>query len=368
MKPKRKLYKIGHLTKLLGITSRTVRYYDQFGLLPHVKRSDGHIRLFDDEDVEIIKKIRRLQHEDHLPLDEIKLRLFGSKRSKQDLKAIVTDSTAALSPEIIKSLNIHVIPMYVHIGSEKILAPDITTKELWQKSLNLAVETTTSPPDVETFSELYQKLANEGVSEIYSIHLTGKFSKTIENAKLAAHRVSNRVKVRVVDSPSTGAGLGLLVQAVAASAQNGASVQEIELLISKNIPMVYDVLTVHSLKYLVAAGKFSSANENRQNLLQKLFEFKPVLRLKNGELEILSCCKTKNEAMEIMLNLLDEEIVSRGKYISQICIIYNYLYGEALELVNAVKQKYAHIPVNLLESSVILSVYVGPESLGISLI
>ena len=44
-KPK-KLYKIGHLTSLLGVTPRTIRYYDQFGLLPHVKRSEGKCTSF----------------------------------------------------------------------------------------------------------------------------------------------------------------------------------------------------------------------------------------------------------------------------------------------------------------------------------
>ena len=75
----RKLYKIGHLTKLLGITHRTIRYYDQMGLLPHVKRSHGNVRLFDEEDYEILKKIKKLQKDEFLPLEEIKRRLFGSK-------------------------------------------------------------------------------------------------------------------------------------------------------------------------------------------------------------------------------------------------------------------------------------------------
>ena len=59
----KKLYKIGHLTKKLGITTRTVRYYDQMGLLPDVKRSEGGIRLFDDEDLGIISTIKKLQLE-----------------------------------------------------------------------------------------------------------------------------------------------------------------------------------------------------------------------------------------------------------------------------------------------------------------
>ena len=69
---KKKLFKIGHLAKTLGLTHRTIRYYDQLGLLPHMKRSNGGVRLFDDEDIKILKKIRTLQKEEYLPLDIIK--------------------------------------------------------------------------------------------------------------------------------------------------------------------------------------------------------------------------------------------------------------------------------------------------------
>src|SRR3989338_3899739 len=89
----RKLYKIGHLTRLLGVTSRTIRYYDQFGLLPHVKRSNGNVRLFDDEDVSIIQKIRKLQKDHYLPLDVIRIRLFGEATTQPLAISLVYDWT-----------------------------------------------------------------------------------------------------------------------------------------------------------------------------------------------------------------------------------------------------------------------------------
>ena len=102
-KKNRKLYKIGYITELLGISPRTIRYYDQVGLLPHVKRSEGGVRLFDEEDVIVLQKIKKMQQQEYLPLDVIKDRLFGQKNSsKMNTKMIVTDTTASLPKEVLR--------------------------------------------------------------------------------------------------------------------------------------------------------------------------------------------------------------------------------------------------------------------------
>ena len=62
-KPKskeKKLYKIGQLAELLSITPRSIRYLDQLGLLPHMKRSSGKTRLFDTTDIQLIKEAYKL--------------------------------------------------------------------------------------------------------------------------------------------------------------------------------------------------------------------------------------------------------------------------------------------------------------------
>lgn len=44
-------YTIGQVAKKLGISSHTLRYYDQEGLLPEVRRTSGGIRQFEDSDL-----------------------------------------------------------------------------------------------------------------------------------------------------------------------------------------------------------------------------------------------------------------------------------------------------------------------------
>lgn len=54
-------YRIGQLAARLGLTERTLRYYEEMGLLETVRRFEGGRRVYTDEDVQRLKFIQRLK-------------------------------------------------------------------------------------------------------------------------------------------------------------------------------------------------------------------------------------------------------------------------------------------------------------------
>jgi DNA-binding transcriptional MerR regulator len=54
-------YQIGEVASMLGITTRTIRYYEEIGLMTHPKRLDGGIRVYTKEDVKRLKFILKLK-------------------------------------------------------------------------------------------------------------------------------------------------------------------------------------------------------------------------------------------------------------------------------------------------------------------
>jgi len=54
-------YRIGELASRVGLTERTIRYYEELGLLESVKRLDGGVRIYTDDDVRRLKYIRKLK-------------------------------------------------------------------------------------------------------------------------------------------------------------------------------------------------------------------------------------------------------------------------------------------------------------------
>lgn len=64
-------YKIGEIAKLTNLTTRTIRYYEELGLLGNKNnRMIGQLRVFENEDITRLKKIQLLK-DLGLTLDEI---------------------------------------------------------------------------------------------------------------------------------------------------------------------------------------------------------------------------------------------------------------------------------------------------------
>jgi DNA-binding transcriptional MerR regulator len=57
-----KHYHIGELANLLEMSPRTIRYYEEIGLLNSIKRIEGGKRIYTDKDFQRLRFITRLKH------------------------------------------------------------------------------------------------------------------------------------------------------------------------------------------------------------------------------------------------------------------------------------------------------------------
>jgi len=64
--------RIGEVAERTGLTPRTIRYYEEIGLLPSAERRKGEHRLYDETDVERLQELKRLRDLLNLSLDELK--------------------------------------------------------------------------------------------------------------------------------------------------------------------------------------------------------------------------------------------------------------------------------------------------------
>ena len=76
--------RIGELAKAAGTTPRTVRYYEEIGLLAASgERSAGEHREYTDADVERLREVMRLKHMLGLSLEELKTVMHGEDARAQ---------------------------------------------------------------------------------------------------------------------------------------------------------------------------------------------------------------------------------------------------------------------------------------------
>jgi DNA-binding transcriptional MerR regulator len=72
--------RIGEVAEQVGVSTRTVRYYEQLGLLGDVGRSAGGTRWYTADDVEVLGRIRDLQSVMGFDLDQIRVILDADRR------------------------------------------------------------------------------------------------------------------------------------------------------------------------------------------------------------------------------------------------------------------------------------------------
>src|SRR5215218_4933138 len=69
--PADQLLRIQEVAALLGLTTRSIRYYEEVGLLEPAARSEGAYRLFDADDIERLRFIKGLRDDAGFSLAEI---------------------------------------------------------------------------------------------------------------------------------------------------------------------------------------------------------------------------------------------------------------------------------------------------------
>jgi MerR family transcriptional regulator, repressor of the yfmOP operon len=78
-------YRIGEAAARADVTTRTLRYYEELGLLPPPRRTKGGARRYSEDDVEAVARIRELKDVMGLDLDAIR-RIVGTEHRLRALR------------------------------------------------------------------------------------------------------------------------------------------------------------------------------------------------------------------------------------------------------------------------------------------
>jgi DNA-binding transcriptional MerR regulator len=79
--------RIGDVAKLVGTTTRTIRYYEEIGLLPEAReRPSGGHRLYTQRDVERLRETMRLKELLGVTLQELKA-LLAAEEARAEVRA-----------------------------------------------------------------------------------------------------------------------------------------------------------------------------------------------------------------------------------------------------------------------------------------
>jgi len=272
---------------------------------------------------------------------------------------IVTDSTAYLPPELITRYGIEVVPLKVLFGPEAYTeGVDISNEEFYRKLAKASTLPTTSQPSIGDFVQVYDKAAREA-APILSIHISSKLSATV-NSALNAKDELPQAQIEVVDSLSGCMGLGMIVLAAARAAEEGQALSQIRASIERLIKGMHLFFLVDTLEYLHKGGRIGGA----ATLLGTALRIKPILCVKDGQIEALARVRTKRKAVARMLELVEER-VQRGAAV-HVAVFHAQAADEALALQEEIRARFDCAEMHLSDLGPVIGTHVGPRAVGLA--
>jgi DegV family protein with EDD domain len=226
---------------------------------------------------------------------------------------VVTDSSATVPADLIRELDIRVVPILLALDGQTFRdGVDITAAEVYGWLRESKRLPTTSAPSVGDFLRVYAAAAQEA-SGIVSIHLSPKFSATYNSAVTASQLVDGPDghsfdSIRVVNCHTAAMGQGFVVLAAARAAAAGADLEAVVARAQKVAARVNLLATIGTLEYLHRGGRIGGA----ATLLGTMLQIKPVLYVADGHVDVFARPRTLTKALGVMLQQMAERVDGDG--------------------------------------------------------
>ncbi|MEX0750060.1 MAG: DegV family protein [Dehalococcoidia bacterium] len=270
---------------------------------------------------------------------------------------IVTDSTSDISKPLAGEFGITVVPLTVQFGAQSFRdGIDLTADDFYQRLSSTKELPQTSQPPPALFEHAYRHLITRG--DVVSVHLSHKFSGTVETARSVAAEVAPE-RITVVDSGSVSMGLGMCVLAAARAAQSGASMQECAAAAQSVAERVHVAVAFETLEYLRRGGRIGRASA----FLGGLLRLKPVLTVKDGEAFPVTRARSRRKAIDEICDL-----ITKFDRVTDVAIAHTTTPEDAAMLAQRARTLAPAATLHEVRFGPVLGTHGGPGMLGVAVV
>jgi DegV family protein with EDD domain len=271
---------------------------------------------------------------------------------------VVTDSTAGLPDELVKELNIYVVPELLIQGDQVFRdGVDITPTEVYRRLRAGEELFTSAAPSVPEFLGVYEAAAREAAG-ILSIHMSPELSSTYNVAMMASEQVE-RVPVQVFNCNTAAIAQGFVVLEAARAAVAGATLEQVVHRAGEMAAKIRFFFTLDTFEYLHKSGRIRGPAA----LLGDVLQVRPVLFIPRGTVEVFARSRTKHRAIELMLEQMAAQPEDRPMHAG---IAHADAQEEAEELRRIVAEQFSPDELFVTEFTPVVGAHTGPGLLGIA--
>lgn len=230
--------------------------------------------------------------------------------------AIITDSSAVLSPQLQAREDLFVIPIPVILeGVSYIEGVNLTVEEFYDKMARSKDLPKTSQPSLSALEDILGGLTEKGYTHAIGLFLSSGISGFYQNIQYLAEEFTG-LELAFPDSKITSVPLGMMVENACKRADAGQSFEQILDKLNQEIAGTRAFIMVDDLNHLVKGGRLS----NGAALLGNLLSIKPILYFtEEGTIEVYEKVRTEKKAVKRLLEIVREQ-TQDGAY--QVAIIH----------------------------------------------
>jgi len=280
---------------------------------------------------------------------------------------IVTDSVSDLPDAEALRLGIDVVPMLVEIdGASYRDGVDLSREQFYAQLVSGHVFPRTAVPGMGAFIAAYRALAEQGASDILSIHLSKRYSSVVD-AAIAAAQVAQQepwcrgTRIHVLDSGSIEIGLGWMAIEAAEMAAQGGGVQAIMDELVRLRRRIHIYAMADTLKYLRKGGRVNALVGGIGELLQ----IRLLVEINDGTVSQMDRARTRSRGIE---RLIEAAHAQQG--VKRLAVLHSG--GDITADVAYIQQRVSDLlPLDqqwMMLATPVLGAHFGPLGLGIALL
>jgi fatty acid kinase fatty acid binding subunit len=272
----------------------------------------------------------------------------------------------------LQQFDITVVPSTVRWGADTLVdtGGPISADQLERLTSDEGPKPVVEPPTVDEFNQVYRSM-RDTCDGIISLHTSAKLSETLANAGTAREAFGpvghgGPFPIAVVDSQTTSMGLGWLTLAVGRAASAGLDLAKLVSITSRMRGSTHVAFITDQLEGLMPGGKMpnqrpSWAMPGSINHGGSLTSLKPLFHIDEGQVSVYERTRTRAKARDALYNFVED-----FPKIGEMAVLHVGALNDLDHLLTRIGAIYPRERIVLLEPSLSVAAWLGPEALGVA--
>jgi len=274
--------------------------------------------------------------------------------------AIVTDSIANLTKELVEQYGIRIVPIMLLVqGKVYRDMIDITPTEAYKLFLQDPESFTTSPAAPGHYLEAYHE-ASKQANNILCVTLSSKLSTGYEMACVAKEQAKSELpqtSIEVLDSQTVIAAEGFVALAAARAAAEGKGLAEVVKVAETIRGKANFIVLLETIRHVYRTGRIPKIAARVGSVLN----IKPILTSSSGLVRFAGAVRNKERGIKRILQMMRGKV---GQSLVHVAVMHAYSPDEAERLKERISSEFNCAELWITEFSPVMGYATGTGTLG----